>query len=516
MTALPSSWALCEIGDVLAPIQMTGKDEPDRYIWYIDISSIDNQTNRIADPKRLQMSEAPSRARQKVIAGDVLFSTVRPYLRKIAAVDTKYNGEIASTGFAVLRGANGIEPKYLFYKAISHDFVSALTGEQYGVSYPAVKEEQVKAQPLELAPTKEQRRIVEKIEALFDEIDKGVESLQTARTTLGLYRQSLLKSAFEGRLTADWRAQNADKLEAPETFLARIKRERDTRYKAALDEWQDALAQWRADGEKGRKPAKPRLPADVGLLCGKEIAELENLPNGWAWIRLGELFWLSPKNGVYKPSTSYGNGASIIRIDDFYEGKLSKRTGFKRLELTSEELQQYEVSSGDILINRVNSLEYLGKCAEVPDLDEPTVFESNIMKCHAVTDATSSSWIVRYLTSQRGKDRIRQFAKHAVNQASINQTDVASTQIPVCSPTEQAEIVRRLDARLEAADAMEAEIDAALNRADALRQSILKKAFTGQLIPQDPNDEPADVLLTHIKAGRRKTPKVRRMKTADA
>ena len=76
------------------------------------------------------------------------------------------------------------------YKCISHDFVSALTGEQYGVSYPAVKEEQVKARPLELPPTLEQCRIVERIDALFEEIDRGVESLQTAKTTLALYRHS--------------------------------------------------------------------------------------------------------------------------------------------------------------------------------------------------------------------------------------------------------------------------------------------------------------------------------------
>lgn len=117
--------------------------------------------------------------------------------------------------------------------------------------------------PILVPPLNEQRRIVEKIEAMFDEIDKGVESLHTARTTLGLYRQSLLKSAFEGRLTADWRAQNADKLEAPETLLARIQHERDTRYKTALDAWQDALAQWRAGGEKGKKPAKPKRPRDI-------------------------------------------------------------------------------------------------------------------------------------------------------------------------------------------------------------------------------------------------------------
>ena len=226
MTGLPGVWALCDIGDVLEPVEKTRKDEEDRAIWYVDISSIDSRSNRIRDPKRMNLAEAPSRARQKIRSGDVLFSTVRPYLRNIAPVEPQLDGEIASTGFAVLRGAKGIEPRYLFYKSISHDFVSALAGEQYGVSYPAVKEEQVKAQPLELPPTEEQRRIVERIEALFDEIDRGVVSLRDAKTAIELYRQSLLKSAFEGGLTADWRVENSDKLEHPEVLLARIREER--------------------------------------------------------------------------------------------------------------------------------------------------------------------------------------------------------------------------------------------------------------------------------------------------
>ena len=253
MMELPRGWTLCEIGDVLHGVEMTTKNEDDRQIFYVDISSIDNVSNRIANPKCINLSNAPSRARQKIRVGDVLFSTVRPYLRNIAAVGQEFDGEIASTGFAVLRGATGIDPRYLFYKCISLEFVSALTGEQYGVSYPAVKEEQVKARPFELPPTNEQRRIVEKIEALFEEIERGVESLRVAKNAIALYRQSLLKSAFEGRLTAEWRTQNPDKLENPDALLARVREEREAHYRAAVDDWRQAVAEWRKGGEKGKE-----------------------------------------------------------------------------------------------------------------------------------------------------------------------------------------------------------------------------------------------------------------------
>ena len=229
MMEVPKGWALCKIRDVLEPVEKTRNDEQNREIWYVDISSIDNQSHRITAAKRLNLSEAPSRARQKIRFGDVLFSTVRPYLRKIAAVDKQFDGEIASTGFAVLRSVKGVDPRYLFYKSISHDFVSALTGEQYGVSYPAVKEEQVHAQPLELPPLNEQRRIVEILDARLEAADKLEAETDAALARADTLRQSILKKAFVGQLVPQ---DPAD--EPASALLDRIKAERAAQSKRPL------------------------------------------------------------------------------------------------------------------------------------------------------------------------------------------------------------------------------------------------------------------------------------------
>lgn len=196
------SWTVCKIGDVLEPVEKTGKGEKDRHIWYVDISSIDNETNTIAAPKRMRLAEAPTRARQKIRLGDVLFSTVRPYLRNIAFVEGVLDGEIASTGFAVLRGVSGIDSRYVFYKSISNKFVSALTGEQYGVSYPAVKREQVWEQPFELTSIEEQSEIVRILDTNFQVLKELSAEINSTLASTEVLRQSILKMAFSGQLVS--------------------------------------------------------------------------------------------------------------------------------------------------------------------------------------------------------------------------------------------------------------------------------------------------------------------------
>ena len=179
---------------------------PDQAIDYLDISSIDNKCNRILKAKRYFGKDAPSRARQLIKRDDILFSTVRTYLKNIAMVPVKYDGQVASTGFSILRAAEGINSKFLFYYTLTQDFLNPLSELQRGTSYPAVRDDDVRIQKLPIAPYNEQKRIVAKIEELFSELDKGIESLKTAREQLKVYRQAVLKHAFEGKLTAKWRS----------------------------------------------------------------------------------------------------------------------------------------------------------------------------------------------------------------------------------------------------------------------------------------------------------------------
>ncbi len=217
-----------------------------------------------------------------------------------------------------------------------------------------------------------------------------------------------------------------------------------------------------------------------------------------AWRPLTSLIAEGPQNGLYKPSSHYGTGTPIVRIDDFRNGSIRRRQDLKRLNASSQEVNLYGLRPDDILINRVNSMPHLGKCAVVPPDLCPALFESNIMRLRT-TEELSPRWLSLYLQSRKGRDRLIANAKQAVNQASINQADVKRTMVPIPTTDAQKDLMQCAEKYLSliagAADA----IHTLEMRAARLRNSILAGAFSGQLAPQDPNDEPASILLERIR-----------------
>ena len=197
---------------------------------------------------------------------------------------------------------------------------------------------------------------------------------------------------------------------------------------------------------------------------------------------LRSVFLGSPQNGLYKPKTAYGSGTRILRIDGFYDGRILDDYDFKRLELSESEIEQYQLNKWDLVMNRVNSMPYLGKCALVRDLAEVTVYESNMMRVKLDTTRVDPEYVTYYLSSFMGRKELTKNAKQAVNQASINQTDVGNALIPVPDTLEQQRnTVFAINARMSVCDNIEKTVDIALQQAEAMRQSILKQAFEGRL-----------------------------------
>lgn len=201
-------------------------------------------------------------------------------------------------------------------------------------------------------------------------------------------------------------------------------------------------------------------------------------------VSLGDIIIDGPQNGIYKPSSLYGSGHKIVRIDSFYEGVLSDWNTFKRVQLERSEVEKWSLRNNDILINRVNSIEYLGKCGLVENLPEVTVFESNIMRITLNSEKAVAKFVTIFLSSILGLTRLRENAKLAVNQASINQKDVKSCKIELPCISEQTEIVRRVEQFFAYADTIEKHVQNALERVNNLTQSILSKAVRGEFTAQ--------------------------------
>ncbi len=200
-------------------------------------------------------------------------------------------------------------------------------------------------------------------------------------------------------------------------------------------------------------------------------------PLGWPRVNLGELIDEGPQNGLYKPSTDYGSGIPILRIDGFYDGVVTNLNALRRVRLSPEEVQLFGLRANDIVINRVNSLEYLGKSALIPELSEPTVFESNMMRLRMKSSVINPVYMVAFMQSGYVKSQILTCAKNAVNQSSINQQDVKGFSINV-PPLSLQKI---FDDRAQAIKSIHARQQSGLTDLNALFTSLQHRAFRGEL-----------------------------------
>ncbi|MBW5286366.1 restriction endonuclease subunit S [Burkholderia gladioli] len=176
-----------------------------------------------------------------------------------------------------------------------------------------------------------------------------------------------------------------------------------------------------------RREAQAKAQAIIPALFVDMFGDPATNAKGWSKCPLGELICSGPTNGLYKHKSLYGRGTPILRIDAFYSGKIKDPNALKRVELESDiELKRFELKQGDIVINRVNSPEYLGKSAIIPELQEPIVFESNMMRFSVNRARVLPEFAIAQLQQPAARNHFLANAKHAINQSSINQQDVKS------------------------------------------------------------------------------------------
>ena len=244
----------------------------------------------------------------------------------------------------LIRFKSLIDKRFLAYFLESPIFWATIAEKKLGIAVPNVNATKLKSIPIPTPPEKEQHRIVTKIKELFSELDKGVESLEKAREQLKVYRQAVLKHAFEGKLTAEWREGNQDKLEKPEQLLARIKREREARYEQLLEDWKDAIKEWEAAGRKARRPHKPQKPKNPDLI---KVYPVQN--PFWVHLSLADLAAEAVLGKMLDREKNTGTPKYYLANINLRWGKFDL-DNLKTIKVKDNEIKRYSLERGDLVI----------------------------------------------------------------------------------------------------------------------------------------------------------------------
>ncbi len=479
-------WAWTTLGELIGPDGLfcdgdwvESKDQdPEGDVRLVQLADIGDGIYRDRSSRFLTSAKAAELGCTYLKRGDVLIARMPDPLGRACVFPGDSKPAVTAVDVCIARpGPLGAVHRWLMNQLNTPQLRLEVSKLQSGSTRKRISRGNLATIGFPLPPLSEQHRIVAKIEELFSQLDAGVEELKKARAQLKRYRQSVLKAAFEGKLTEEWRRQRANSHKPIESAAELLERIRQDRKRLAISQ-----------GKKYKEP--PTL----------DTSELPELPKSWTWTNVGSVT-LSMKNGIYKPASFYrDSGIACLRMYNIADGVIVWKD-IKRMVLTRQEVEEYGLSAGDILVNRVNSRELVGKAAPIVEGTEPCVFESKNIRLRLCRDAVHFRYVSYWflLSAQR---YFAGNAQQVVGMASISQPQIGQMPIPVPPVTEQLEIAAEIERCISVADAEETTIDAALKQASRLRQSILKRAFEGRLVPQDPTDEPAERLLERIRHAR--------------
>jgi type I restriction enzyme S subunit len=344
--------------------------------------------------------------------------------------------------------------------------------------------------PVLLPPLLEQKRIATKIDALQAKSKKAREALNAARPLLDKLRQSILAAAFRGDLTADWRKQNPD-VEPASKLLERIRIER-------RQKWEEAeLAKMRA---KGKEPKNDKWKARYKEPAPVDTAGLPELPDGWCWARLEAIALIKGglTKGKKRKKTDCLNDIPYLRVANVQRGFLNL-TEVNIIQATDVEILELALCRGDILFNEGGDRDKLGRGWVWNEEIKQCIHQNHVFRARLVSDALVPE-LISHFGNSFGQQWFMDEGKQSTNLASLNLTKLSKFPIPVMPEAEGQELLKLIRKNLKKTSHILEVVNKTAEQIQALDQSILSKAFRGELVPQDPNDEPAAILLQRIKA----------------
>jgi len=482
MRALPKGWAEVELGEVWHESRARARPDAITRTDYIGLEHVEGGTNRITGAGR---SDGVKSAVAVFSEGDVLYGRLRPYLNKV--IRPSFAG-VASTEFLVFKESQALVNGLLMRLLSSSDLVAYASANSAGVNLPRISAKRLAEYRFGLAPLPEQHRIVAKIESLFARLDEGISALKRAEANLERYRASVLKAAVEGRLTERWRRENPPE-ETGEDLLRRILAERRKRWEA------EQLAKFEA---KGRKPPK-NWRAKYKEPVTPDTSGLPGLPEEWCWasfealcdVQLGKMLSRTAREGAENRRLYLRN--SNVRWFSIDESDL------KSMSFKESELNRYAVRRGDLLVCEGGEP---GRCSVYKGPDATLMYQKALHRARPHLADVSTEFLQYCLAHQVAHGiGMPRYSETTIRHLTLEK--IKAVPLPVAPAIEQRRIARRVaEQRAILVKETAATITVSIQGASRLRQSILKRAFEGRLVPQDPDDEPASVLLERIRAER--------------
>ncbi len=341
-----------------------------------------------------------------------------------------------------------------FYYYYLHLLKDKILKDAYGMAQPNISIKELNDFDVPVPPLPTQQKIVDKIESLFSKIDSGNTSLQKAKALLEQYRQSVLKSAFEGKLTAQWREEYKGELEPASELLERIREERK---------------------KKLGKKYKELPPVDT--------SELPELPEGWCWCRLGELIETiqAGKSFRCEERPPKKKEVGVVKVSSVTWGEFDEEES-KTCTDSAKINNDYFINGGDFLFSRANTIELVGACVITKKVNLSLMLSDKILRI--IYSKKINFWYaLYYLRSWLGRKEIESLATGNQNSMrNIGQDRIRSIRIPIPSTSEQNEIVGLVEKFLLKKSLVENEIERRTKSIISLKQSVLKSAFEGKLI----------------------------------
>jgi len=479
---LPTDWQWTRLGEIADNIQYgyteSSTDEPigPKFLRITDI-----QNNEVIW-KTVPYCKIDDAKKQNYVLkdGDLVFARTGATVGKSYLLKGDFPESVFASYLIRVRLLKEVSESFVYNFFQSLIYWKQITEGQVGIGQPNVNGTKLSLLIVPVAPPPEQRAIVSKIELLFSELDNGISNLKLAQEQLKVYRQAVLKKAFEGELTKKWREQQTD-LPDTRNFMEQIRRE-----------WEEAT---KASGKKIKA---------VKNLTEVELEELSRLPEGWGWTKLGQVVW-SVKDGPHYSPKYVENGIPFISGGNIRPSGVDfSNTKYISKELHEELSQRCKPEFNDILYTKGGTT----GIARVNTYD----FDFNVWVHVAVLKTIKSIYPFYLQHALNSFHCYRQSQKytHGVGNQDLGLTRMILITLPICSLPEQQAIVQEIETRLSVCDKIEQDIKENLEKAEALRQSILKKAFEGKLLNERElaevrraeDWEPAEVLLEIIRAER--------------